>query len=386
TWNKAPAQKSSRVKAIYHDAGTTSDTQRRHLDIALDPDSPTETDLVVVDLPDLPRFIEQKRLRALDRQDTTGFLDTAAKACGYKGRQWALPLNADAPVLAYNVNLLTKGLHMTEQALHDRYEKPNKSIYDLISEDGATALAAMQPTHPQLKAVYAGQFGDYEGFTVNILEQLAAADANVEKDRYLTEQLSQDAVRTVSKRLMSPHFLPDGSFASPGTVNEGYDEEKAQAALLDGTVLFARLWPSNYKALTDSLDETKTADFAAVALPHGVLGGQAIAIAEKSRHPKEARALLNFLTGEMSQLQLLLEGGYIPTREVIYGDPIGERSLSVISLSSISKATPRPSLKYYDKYSEQLRKEIRAALDNGYQLSPDTPEHLKTASKTGKLP
>jgi multiple sugar transport system substrate-binding protein len=386
-WNNAPEQKANRVQAVYDDIGSTADEQRRILTTALDSGSPTQVDLVVADFPDLPRFAHQGRLRVLDHPNTDGFINVTLQACQYQGQQWGLPLNADAPLLAYNVDLLAKGLQLTPQAVHDRYANTHgASIYDLIRHDGTTVLHTLQRTDPKLKAVFAGQFGDYEGFTVNTVEELGAEGADIENDRYLESQESRDAVRTMSRRLMTSDFLPQDSLASPGAVGGGYDEEESQTALREGTVLFARLWPANYKGLTDlrTGEGSQVLNIDAVPLPNGVLGGQAIAIADKSRHVQQARALLEFLTGDLSQLQLLLEGGYVPTRQIIYGDPPARRYVPGL-LQAVSAATLRPKLPYYAEYSRQLRTEIRYALNNSYELSPDAPAHLEAASN-GKLP
>lgn len=385
TWNRASKQRNDRVQAVYHGVGGTADEQRQHLTTVLDPESITQVDLVVVDFPDLPRFARQDRLLPLEREDPSGFLGAPLEACRDRKHLWGLPLNADAPLLAYNVDLLSRALQLDPRQLQDRYSGQDQSIYDRIRQDGIKALKTLRPSHPELTAVYAGQFDDYEGFTVNAVEHLATEGVDLDADRYLEREESRDAVLEFTRWLAQPQVLPEGSLAGRGGTGHGYTEQDSQTALREGTVLFARLWPVHVKALTDlKHQENATAPtIGSVQLTGGVLGGQALAIAAKTPHVRAAERLQEFLTDDMSQLQLFVEGGYLPTRDVVYEVP-AVRDDPPVPVPAIDGALRRPRMVYYAEYSQQLRTEIRYALIHG-GLASDASVRLEAASE-GRFP
>ena len=224
-WNELPAQREHRVEAVYTDVGPTVDEQRDRLVLALAEDSPSDVDLVVVDNADVPRLAHSRLLRPFDGAGRDGFLGVPYDACSYRGVQWGLPLNTDAPMLVWNVDLLGSALGLTRDDLRRRYGAAGGSLYERVRDDGAEALARLRRAgDTRLQGVFGGQFRDYEGATVNLLEQFGAEGADVEGDRFLRSERSREAVRVVGERLASPGFLPAASVASPTDPDAGWDE------------------------------------------------------------------------------------------------------------------------------------------------------------------
>jgi multiple sugar transport system substrate-binding protein len=252
----------------------------------------------------------------------------------------------------------------------------------VIARDGRATLAAAG--NPPDRHVYSGQFADYEGFTVNLDEQLASAGLDLAGDPFLTSSAAAAAVRTVTARLRDPVFVDQAEFGRPGVEGSGTHENETVQALADGQVLFARLWPAWYVRLQSQLRENKNAlDLDAVPLRPGALGGQMVAVATKSEHPALAKDLLRFLTSEAVQYQLFSDGGYAATRELPYAHPSIRNQYRYTQdlRDGLEQAIARPRVPHYDNYSRQLRAELRAAFAAGGELPDGWSRRLEDASR-----
>jgi multiple sugar transport system substrate-binding protein len=336
-----------------------------------------EVDVYSLDVTWTAEFASAGLLRPLDesRLDLDGFLPGPLGTGRYDGKQYALPLNTDAGLLFYRKDLIssppTTLAEMVAQ-IDDYFRRPD--------EDEA------------IEAGFAGQLGDYEGFTVNALELIWAAGGEVVDADGEVAPIAAMApgVRWLSEGWKGPR--PD---RPPVILPEclEYDEDRSRQAFEQGRVLFMRNWPVAYRLLTEPApgeDGPAPMDPAQVGVARlpwpSVLGGQNLAVAASTDQPRAAQALIEFLTSERSQ-QKLFEGGFAPTREVVYydGDRQTNPELMAALLAAVHEARPRPSTRHYEQFSDAFRSLVRTAVIGDGVLPPDTAEAIASALK-GEVP
>jgi trehalose/maltose transport system substrate-binding protein len=112
---------------------------------------------------------------------------------------------------------------------------------------------------------------------------------------------------------------------SPPSVT-AYQVEDLSNVWKAGRAAFMRSWPYYY-SLGQAADSLSRGRFDVAALPSGgvgsvgVLGGWQLMVSKYSAHPKEAAALVRYLTSTRTQLMLARQFSYPPTRAALYDDP-----------------------------------------------------------------
>jgi multiple sugar transport system substrate-binding protein len=332
-----------------------------------------EVDIYNLDVTWMAEFRGEGYIRPLDDADldTAGFLAKPLDTCRDEGgRLWGLPFNTDAGLLYYRTDLVgtppdsrTALIDMAPQVL-----------------GRAPAAAPGRPAGPAPIALYTGQFADYEGLTVNAMEAIWAADGEVvdEDGRIVID--SAAAGRGLS-------WLASGNprmVLSASSEGEYFHEEESAGAFRDGQVVFMRNWPVEYRALNPPASDTPASkvpfDVARLPWP-SVLGGQNLAISSRSGQPRAAQALIEFLTSERSQQILFERGGFAASRRLVYDDQEVQRRYpyAMTLRQAIEAARPRPVLPRYAQFSEEFRRIVREALDNGGQIPPDAVKRLDDA-------
>jgi multiple sugar transport system substrate-binding protein len=106
-------------------------------------------------------------------------------------------------------------------------------------------------------------------------------------------------------------------------------------------------------------------------LPHfpgqssaATLGGWQLGVNKFSRHPKEAEALVQFLTSPEVQRWMAIEIGYKPPRRALYQDQVMIATQPFITglFEIFETARPRPVSPYYLMLSQVMQPEFSAAL------------------------
>ncbi|GAA2722882.1 extracellular solute-binding protein [Actinocorallia aurantiaca] len=300
----------------------------------------------------------------------------------YDGRLWAVPLHVDVPLLYYRKDLLEKyGGAQGRLSLGSWEEVWKGAERVLAGETGET-----------LKAGYAAQLADYEGFTVNVLE-LTWAHGDADGDGAVPGGAALQALRSRLQALTGERPLIDPRSFS-------WHEDDATEAFRNGETVFLRNWPTAYPRLVQGLSggaKEFGEKYGVVALPpsgedgvRGVLGGQSLAVAANSPYRKEALELIRYLTGAQAQRSLFRCGGFAPGRAQIYYESgedcaahgSGAKSENVVRglpaqymptlLEAIKGARPRPSSPYYTHYSRVFRALLRCGLQT--PPSPDCGE------------
>jgi multiple sugar transport system substrate-binding protein len=305
-------------------------------------------------------FAHAHYLTPLSNMDTSGFLAGPLGTCWYEGQLWGLPFNTDAGLMYYQAGV-----------------KPPRDWADLVR----TARNVFAGPHDsRLVAGYTAQLADYEGLVVNGLEAIWAAGGElVDKNGKVT--IDSPEAQAGLGHLAQGLKATDPRIVLPEAQSQ--DETSSMRAFGEGKVLYMRNWPVAYRHLQrlSSDDATKPSFFDVDKLPGpSVLGGQNLAVAAKSAHPRAAKALIEFLTSARSQQILFERGGLAATRDIVYldGQLQKVRPYAMVLLDAIRDARPRPTGPHYVRCAEVFRAVIRETLDSG-QVPQNAKQRLTDA-------
>jgi multiple sugar transport system substrate-binding protein len=285
------------------------------------------------------------------------FMPNPLSTCRYQRKLWALPFNTDAGLLYYH----------TAPGVAPPFD------WDKIR----TTAAA----HREFDAAYTAQLGDYEGLTVNTLEAVWDDDAGLTVDENGRVQLDLAAWNAAVRRLLPAR--PD----RPGLVHRDAlrsEENESTSTFQDGTVMFMRNWPVEYRTLKSA---DKKLGFDVTSLPGpSVLGGQNLAISARTRKPRAAQALIQFLTSSRSQNSLFDRGGFAATRADVYADETikADHPYAQLLYAAIDKARLRPMSPNYVAFSERLSNEVHKVLVGEQAALPPDFADMLTRALQGK--
>jgi multiple sugar transport system substrate-binding protein len=319
-----------------------------------------DADVYSLDITWIAEFAQRKWIHPLDRStvDEGAFLDTPLRAGQYAGELWALPFNTDAGLLFCNRRLLPGCDEATIQTWDD--------LVTLVNE---------MPEGSRPDAVFAGQFADYEGFTVNVLESIL-----VEEQTALDSGVGLSVTDTTVGTLADLAARLDSRWGG----SLGYAEPDTTEAFAAGDVAFMRNWPIAYRQLTaaegDDAPRMEPDDIGVMRLPGpSVLGGQSLAIAGSSDQRRAAQDLIEFLTGPYSQVRLFQAGGFAPTRRIIYEDPWLQADFPYLTKlrDAVEGARLRPIRPHYERFSEAMRRIVRPYLIGEPDAELPTPDQLR---------
>jgi hypothetical protein len=258
---------------------------------------------------------------------------------------------------------------------------------------------------------YAGQFGSYEGLTVNVLEMIRGYDhAAFNADGTIADP---GAVSAIFQQLADD--FSDGQMPAAELT---YSETQALAAFANGQAVFMRNWPIYYEQLAVGGQTGSTShvahNFAVAPLPFpSVLGGQDLAVSAASQDPGDALQAIEFLTSAEAERCLFAVGGFPATRNSAYapggslpagygeqrdyplcGDQAG-RSVQIgkVITNALRSAIPRPVTGYYTEFSSIVQDEVWPMLRRASQgLSTNVPKMVQAlerdlrAAASGRAP
>ncbi|HEX4833056.1 MAG TPA: extracellular solute-binding protein [Trebonia sp.] len=288
------------------------------------------------------------------------------------GQLYAAPFTTDVGLLYYRSDLVRDLSDLT-------------TLWAVLQE-----AQQVQGSDPRLSVGYAGQFSEYEGLSVNLLEIIRGdAPSAIGPDGTIRDP---GAVTGVLQHLVSEIGAGE---PIPSPEVSSYTELQSYQAFAGGHAVFMRNWPIDYNLLTtpQSGSSLPPVKFGVVPLPFpSVLGGQDLAISASSAHPAEALQVVEFLTSAQAERCLFAVGGFPATRSTAYtansqlpdgyqvagqpavtGQPlcgkIAGRQLRIgpTILKGIARAMPRPVTRYYTEYSTLFQGRMWPLLRAGSQ-------------------
>ncbi|SCG51775.1 extracellular solute-binding protein [Micromonospora halophytica] len=382
-WNELHPESPARIRP----APVTTDQQHSEMAAvaqaqATNPgqDPENDVDIYNLDVTFTAEFAAAGYLRPIDESrlgpgHLDAFVPEVLDGCRYQGSLWALPFNTDAGLLFYRPDLLGAA---GPGSGHPRFD------WDAVIDRGR-ALAGPGRGAQASMVGYVGQFGPYEGLTVNGMELIWSAGV----DRLVDETQN----RVVFQRDRWERRLRDVATARPAglLVGDAFavpgDEARSLRDFREGRALFMRNWPVNYRSLSspDAVPATPV-PFEVTLLPGpSALGGQNLAVAKHTRQPRAAQALVEFLTRKEAQRKLFALGGFAPTRVDVYADPQLREQFPYLPLlaDAVGQARTRPRVPHYFQFSRVFREGVRRALEGDGSLPENFEAQLNQALQGG---
>jgi multiple sugar transport system substrate-binding protein len=267
----------------------------------------------------------------------------------FEEKVFAVPWYIDAGMLYYRKDLL------------DKYGfGPPKTWEELAAM--ARAIMAKEKD-PQLKG-FIWQGKQYEGLICNVLEYIWSAGGGV---------VDEDGrvVLNDPQSLMALSFMRElivQGVSSPVVTTA--DEEATRRIFGEGRAIFLRNWPYAWNLFDGKNSRVRGKVGIAPLpgfpgfLPAATLGGWQLGINRHSRHPKEAEALIRFLTSREIQRWMAIKVGYKPTRKSLYQDKqlLAAQPFMAGLYEVFLMARPRPVSPYYLMLSQVMQPEFSAVL------------------------
>jgi multiple sugar transport system substrate-binding protein len=266
------------------------------------------------------------------------------------GRLWRLPLVADMGLLYYRSDLM---------------EQPPRTPAEL------EATAQRLQESGQVRWGYLWQGRQYEGLSCVFAELIEAFGghwslASDQPDAGSgTLGLDAPAAREAAGWLR--HLVEAG--ISPAAV-ASFAEPEALQSFESGEAAFMRNWPYAWQELQreGSTVAGRVGVTTMVADPSGrsaaTQGSWGLAVLAGSPHPAEAVAVLQALTGEASQRQLVERYGYTPTLRALFNDPelVAQRPLLPVLRAALERVVMRPITPAYAQLSDILQRQLSAVI------------------------
>lgn len=150
---------------------------------------------------------------------------------------------------------------------------------------------------------------------------------------------------------------------APEAVTE-FRELEATQTFLAGDAVFMRNWPYVYGSLMDPGQSAITADQVGVApIPvstsprsYSCLGGWNLMINASSQKQDVAWEFIRFATDPDQQKMRALEGGFLPTLNILYEDPEIQQAMPVVVLGreALTNVRARPPSPFYSQMSPRI--------------------------------
>lgn len=295
---------------------------------------------------------------------TPVFREEVSRSVTYQDRVYAVPFTADVGMLYYRRDLVGPGTLTAGRSL-----------------SGILAELAEATGDTDVEHLYIGQFAQYEGFTVNVMEIVAAEGGSlVLPGEQRLADIHRNNAEHQALNLIAEGFA-DGTF-HPAALES--TEEETYVRFLSGEAAAMRNWPLWYRRLliaSTEQDSGHSPEYAVEALPGALLGGQSLALTSGSPNEEAALDLIGFLTGTRQQQVLFYCGGYAPTRQDVYVEKLSPEDAAQLCAEygvtgegawhaeanqfldtvrlAVDDAQLRPVTPYYSQFSEELSSGLR---------------------------
>lgn len=346
-WNGAHPKEKARLVELPEDGDQARQQLVQNMRIESD-----AYDVVRLDAVWTAEFAARRWIRPLPDGlvDTASFVPAALETGKYRGRLYAAPWLTGTGVLYYREDLLAAA----------GVARPPQTWDELRA-----ACAAVRKT-PEGEDVdcYAGQYGKYEGLTVNYSEAVQSAGGAV------FDPSGRPQVATPQAKA-GLRFLVDGF--KDGTIPDKaitFKEEEGRRAFQEGDLVFHRNWAYVY-ALASAKDGSKVAgDFGVAPIPgqgglgSGTLGGNNLAVSAFSKHQATARDFIAYIVSPPVQRKYGQAQSFPLSLSALYADPAMVKQYPYLPTlrKGMDKARPRPVVVRYSEVSAAVQEHVTAAI------------------------
>ncbi len=324
-------------------------TDQQHQFFAMNLEGQTPAfDVLAADVIWVQEFAKAGWIRNVDlllpARERDQYFPSAIEAVSFQDHLYAVPWYVDAGMLYYRRDLL------------ERHGLTVPRTWEALVQTARTILD--RERDPALKGfVWPGK--QYEGLVCVALEMIWSHGGHLAVDN--------DPGAVAGLTFMRALIGPGG--VSPALVTTA-DEEASRYLFSAGHAIFMRNWPYAWP-LTQREGSPVRGKVGLSPLPASpgvptvsVLGGWTLAIPRQAAHPREAEALIRYLSLPETQRLLTQTMGYEPPRRALYRDPslLADHPWLADVLPVMEAAKPRPVTPYYLMLSEILQPELSAAL------------------------
>lgn len=304
-------------------------------------------DIVNLDIIDIQYFASEDLISPIDlRGQEDLFLNQVLapnRVDAAPGQYWAVPINTDV------------GMLFERRA--DGEPEADKFLKD--------ALAYQAPDAPETAAPqqFVGQLrpsssAAHEAFVINILEHALAQDETI---------LDQDGIPAYDPERWKAALTPLREAVAANRISRvSSEDDTVDAFIREPKPRFMRNWPVHYRVMQQKGDtDVRAGRIRVHRLPIGILGGQSLALARRSRHPEQALEVIQFLTSDDAQ-KVLAAHGFVPTRTAAYNDPNLKAFIPHLDSirGAVEQARPRPVHRNYSRFPQVVVDHVAPFLDS----------------------
>jgi multiple sugar transport system substrate-binding protein len=332
--------------------GSTIDQRRAMIDAI----TSGNADVVNPDLIHVPHFADEGHIAPIRLDNIEGLLEQTyrpSRVANDSARYWAAPFNTDVGMLF-------------ERLPSARAAGTGHGLAEVVDDEASNG-----------SPMFVGQLdpssaGSAEAFVVNILEHALSRNADI-----LDENGELDYELTVWEEALEPLRAA----IAAGRIVRSDTEEDSRDDFRTRELRYMRNWPVKYRELQQENDAHATSSRLLVRpLPIGILGGQSLALVDRSRHKSQAMDLIRFLTSDEAQ-KVLAAHGLAPTRLAAYNDDDLMAFIPHLRLirGAIESARPRPVHRQYLDFSEVVLEHMTRFLNGVADLPSRFVDDMRAA-------
>jgi ABC-type sugar transport system permease subunit/ABC-type glycerol-3-phosphate transport system substrate-binding protein len=305
-------------------------------------------DVLQLDVIWTPEFAAAGWLAPIDApaSDVEEFFDASIQANRWDGRLYAIPLFVDVGMLYWRTDL---------------FERAPRTLDELATS------ARQAVNRGDVPYGYVWQGARYEGLVTVFIEHLVGYGGAIVDG---SGRVALDSEAAVQALAFLRAAVADGGISPRAVV--GWQEEQTRFAFQNGRAAFMRNWPYAYPLMQDEASSRIVGRFAVAPMPAApggepaaALGGAQLAINARSRHPAEARALIEYLTAPEQMIERARRAGQYPPRRRLYESGALRDALAIPpedARAIIERATPRPVTPLYTELSSALQVSVHRSL------------------------
>ena len=311
-------------------------------------------DVVDVDCIWTPEYVENGYLECIDDRLTDeqkeGIIDVAMDVIRYQDKVYGLPMFNDVDFMYYNKDILNRGGFSEPPKTWDEFTEVCLSLQEQGLVDYGTSWGWAQAEglvcfYLAFVETYGGHLTDENGVpTLNTPE-------NVEALTYMVDSLYESEIS-------APSSITDDD---RGVINN----------FGQGNIAFASSWSFAWGEFNDESSSKVTGNVGVMQWPGTsrkesatCAGSMGLAITSTSTHKDEAWQFIEFLASKDIQKRQAIEAGALPIWADLYTDPdlVASQDCLPDMLKQLETAVNRPSLVWYNEFSDVLQIELQNAL------------------------